>query len=282
MAKTRCDRLVTAETSKKYLAGELTAAEMYRVEFLMLENDFCFEAMEGLERVPWDHCQKAMESAQTRIRSQYNISSNERRRNTRLMAVALLIALGGLGIFWAANGTKDNAIDLSPAIEENLPPAREQVLDQQVKEPLHVESNDRPGPPTEEAITDEIQPLERNQEDEEPNIEKQVSPPINTSTSTKKPDNPLPLHIAVGRIVDPKGLALNGVSVQVGGEQSNTDESGYYTLNLPSGKMTLTLEYMGISTTTEIDSDQNWQIVLDVSKGEIIESQALNTANRFK
>ncbi len=282
MAKTRCDRLVTAETSKKYLAGELTAAEMYRVEFLMLENDFCFEAMEGLERVPWDHCQKAMESAQTRIRSQYNISSNERRRNIRLMAVALLIALGGLGIFWVANGTKDNAMDLSPALEHNLPPARKQVLEQQVQEPLDKQPKQELSLPAEEEVTDNNLALERNQVNEGSNIEKQITPPVNTSNSSKKLDSPLPLHIAVGRIVDPKGLALNGVSVRVGGEQSNTDESGYYTLNLPSGKMTLTLEYMGITTTTEIDSDQNWQIVLDVSKGEIIESQALNTANRFK
>ena len=263
------------------MAGGLSAAEMYQVEYLMLENDFCFEAMEGLERVPWDHCQQAIESAGTRIRSQYNISSNERRRNTRIMALALAVALSGLGLFWAFNHNDSKPVDLSNDTETVLPPASTGTSNQVDQDPLQKSNMEK--------STDSVAIIVDNAAVMKPQNNSDI--PIGTEESTRsiskqeKADDRssnLPLHIAVGRIVDPNGLALNGVSVRVGGEQSQTDQSGYYTLNLPSGKMTLMLEYAGINTETEIDSDQNWWIVLDVNQGKVIESQALNTANRFK
>ncbi len=279
MASARCDRLITAETSRQYLAGELSAAEMYRIEYLMLENDFCFEAMEGLERVPWEHCQKAMESTSTRIRNQYNISSNERRRNTRLMAMALALAIGGLGLFWMYNSSNGTSMDLSTN-GETLPPTQTEV-----NNPVTEEHQEEPFEEPQEVELLDVDPQDQQLDSESTETPKKaevIDPPATATIKKPTVDFSGPKHIAVGRIIDPKGLALNGVSVRVGEEQSQTDQGGYYTLNLPSGKMMLTLDYMGLSFETEIDSDQNWQIVLDVNEGKLIDSQALNSANRFK
>ena len=239
---------------------------MYLVEDQLLENDFYFEAMEGLERVPWERCQLAVDQTVDTITQNFKIRPRSHwKRNTIMLAAVGLIA-AGLGTFW--------------------------IFDSKSPETLDLTTESRSAGPQEPA-TEETTPALPNKNAEIPEDSTSQTAPDNLpETSDSKPlaetppqsqSEPLAAgHIAVGRIVDIQGEALKNIQVSADGTSDNTDKSGYYALRVPPGSTKMVLKHPAFSLEVEIDTSENWEIVVDVDRQQVIEKYPINAANRFK
>ena len=270
MPHTNRKRHLTQELSKQYLNGELSPREMYLVEDLLLENDFYFEAMEGLERMPWERCERAVDQTLETISHNFKIKprTNWKRNGIMLAAVALIAA--GLGTIWFFDSKSPHTLDLTSESRSAGP-------DEPLEETL------MPKIPSEEDQLSADSSSEQTSRDNQQDLSTTPLEESDTETFPAPADKPvLTSHVAVGRIVDIRGEALNNIMVSVDGISDSTDKSGYYALRIPPGTTKMTLRHPAFSLEVEIDTSENWEIVLDVDQRQIIEKYPINAANRFK
>lgn len=243
---------------------------MYLVEDRLVESDFCFEAMEGLEMIPWSRCQRAVDETRQKIRENFKIKKRSPFSDTRIMMAALALIILGLGGFWIIHSNSNDTTDLTT----------------EAREPVNF---DNPAPlkehstPQKEAMAD---PQEGNEPQKVPAREPlEKLPPSEITTSRADAEKSVAgdlRHLAVGRIVDIGGQALQGVTVTALGISDRTDDNGYYALRLPAKSSILMLEYEGFSMEAKVDTSQNWEIVIDPEKHELVEQYPINVGNRFK
>jgi len=86
----------------------------------------------------------------------------------------------------------------------------------------------------------------------------------------------------VGRIVDTRGIAIPNALVTSGKVSDTTDRSGYYALKIATGGTQLLVTHLTTEYLVEIDTNQNWEIVLDIAKQVVHDYHPMNAANRFK
>lgn len=89
-------------------------------------------------------------------------------------------------------------------------------------------------------------------------------------------------HITVGRIVDTKGIPVFKATVTYGNARDTTDKSGYYALKVSDRGIKVKVIHLSTPYLVEIDSHQNWEIVLDIAEQKVIDYYPMNAANRFK
>ncbi|MDH3711556.1 MAG: hypothetical protein OER04_16815 [Cyclobacteriaceae bacterium] len=272
MPHNTCNRHLTQELSKQYLSGTLTPHEMYLVEDRLLESDFFFEAMEGLEQMPWDRCQQAVDEASKAIHENFKIKKRSRfSQNQIIMAAVALIAMG-LGTFWIIHSNSGNPMDLST--ESNAPGETEVIEKRNSQEDEgEIQAIDSSSTSSSSSI-DSTPPSQVENE-----TNGQNSGPAQSTPSAK---TAVGGPIAVGRIVDTRGDALEGILVSASGVKDYTDESGYYALRIAPGTTTIMLEHPDFNLQFEVDTSENWEIVVNVEQKEIIEQYPINTGNRFK
>jgi len=86
----------------------------------------------------------------------------------------------------------------------------------------------------------------------------------------------------VGRIVDTRGIAIPNALVTSGKVSDTTDRSGYYALKIAKGGTQILVTHLATEYLVEIDTNQNWEIVLDIAKQVVHDYHPMNAANRFK
>ncbi|GJM29724.1 MAG: hypothetical protein DHS20C17_23590 [Cyclobacteriaceae bacterium] len=265
------------ELSKKYLAGTLSAKESYQIEDRLLENDFCFEAMEGLEQIPWDQCQKHMEAIEAKIVEEFSLEP--RPTLSRNIAIGLTGLLTTIAAIWYFNNSPSETIDLTndkPAITSTAPVRQPDLQSIEAKTPIIDTTTTVEVPPKQEII------------ETKPAAEKKTLAikPASRSSSSKKPQNltanDVLTHITVGRVVDTKGIPIQDALVSSGAISDTTDKSGYYALKIPEGGTRIIVTHLATKYSIEIDTNQNWEIVLDIVGQAVQDYYPMNAANRFK
>jgi len=248
-----------------------------------LENDFAFEAFEGLHESGWHQTQRHLDKVDERIVNDFAL--NEKTglsRNLALGIVGLLTAAMATYYFVSSDS---KSMDLSSSQNEAAEPS--------------VENEGSLGI-TEDSIHNFVDSVELNKPREpisvsesKPNSEKEA-PNKNTGKTKKtvatKPTKQVEietktaadLHISVGRIVDTKGIPIVDAQVISGNIKDTTDESGYYALKIPRGGAIIFVNHLSIKYQVEIDSNQNWEIVLDIANQQVNDYYPMNAANRFK
>lgn len=256
------------ELSKQYLAGNLSPRENYQIESRLLENDFGYDAIEGLEQVSWDQCQKQLEAVEDRIIREFSFKPNK--GFGRKLGLALIGILTTVSIAWYSTTWNSSSIDLSNRQVE----ASGTTLATQEKE--------TPVPEADVANNNG------------------TSGESNLTTTARKRDQPLKLQslktsevaevkpkavetrITVGRIIDAKGVPVANAKVLSGNMTDTTDKSGYYALKVPAEGITVSVMHMATEYQVEIDANQNWEIKLDIVQQSVIDYYPMNAANRFK
>lgn len=288
MPHTNCSRHLTQELSKQYLNGKLSSKEMYAVEDRLLENDFYFEAMEGLEVVPWDRCQQAVDQVREQIIANYKVKQRSSWNQRTVAYIALGTLVLGVGLAWFAMSGPNKSADLTAEGTENLQPA--------AKGPSLAEKNpdisweNKPGSDSLNAFKDTITMVENVNEasaselletkDHQLVVEGTKETVI--SRRPQKTSSPVEAHIAVGRIIDINGIALQNVMVIAGPVSDVTDKSGYYAIRVPYGLASVQIKHSGFTANIEIDTKENWEIVLDLTNGSVKDFYPINGGNRFK
>ncbi len=264
-----CRRHLSQEMTQKYLNGSLSPDEMYEVEDRLLESDFYFEAMEGLEKVPWDLCEKAVDSARERIATKYHISKKKSGATTKMLVAAFTLVMAAAGFWWYMQSETSQTYDLSPPPQETYPPSS-----QQMPTSGDLKSNETPVD-LQTQVQDTIVAAEVKAEDppdDIPNNGEPRQPAVGDASN----------YVAVGRIIDQDGQAIANVTVSMGTTSDTTDKSGYYALRVQPGKQTIQLKYGEFTADVDVNTNQNWEIVLDPVKSAIISSYPVIGANRFK
>ena len=86
----------------------------------------------------------------------------------------------------------------------------------------------------------------------------------------------------MGRVIDIKGLAIPDATVSWGNSSDTTDNFGYFALKVPLGNAEIVVSHLSTNYSLEIDTNQNWEIVLDIANRKIYDYTPMNAANRFK
>jgi TonB family protein len=275
------------ETLRKYLQGELSAAEMHAVEKHLLTHDLLHEGMEGLEEVG----AQAMQDDLAAIRAM--LSQKEERRGGafpwfKWMGLAASVLLVAVAIWWVTIPAKE-------ALPETLS-MEKQDLDEPLKEeetpaeldtspPLDDKSSSPPialsTPPPAAKVP--IQNLPRQKPVEE---EALVAFDFSLDVVEVMPKEPVPIAAAPapareeimrdraaglqaekkkidmaepaktgatvsGRVTSLEdGTAIPGINVVVKGTSQGvmTDVEGTYRITLPEGKNTLVFSFIGMVT----------------------------------
>lgn len=265
--------------SKQYLAGTLSPKEKYQIEDRLLENDFYFEAMDGLEQVSWDQCQMHLEETESRIISEFSI--NQAVNSTQKIALTLIgLFVTSLLTTWYFTSGTPKTVDLSP--KESLSTAANNSQ-------FEVASEINPSP---EAIAeDTTSNLTQNNVaiDKKPRKDPRNTTATATAKATttatapiQKSDNIAVTHITVGRIIDTRGIAIHNALVSSGKVSDTTDKSGYYALKIAKGGTQILVTHLATEYLVDIDTNQNWEIVLDIAKQVVHDYHPMNAANRFK
>lgn len=254
--------------------------ENYQVEDRLLENDFHFEAFEGLEKVPWGKCQKQLESTEARIINEFALeASSPTGFRTLTLAVTGLIAV--VASIWYFNRSTPETIDLSNDRPEVSSPAPEVVMPaDSISSNANANSegdSDEATDITDDSLENEIKPKAINPAA----ISKTKKVPKSPSTTTTKPDDK-PAHITVGRVVDTKGIPVPNAKVSAATASDTTDKSGYYALKIPRGSTNIEVTHLSTTYSVEVDGNQNWVIVLNIANREVKDYYPMKAANRFK
>ena len=248
------------DLSKEYLAGNLTPKENYQIEDKLLEDDFGYLAFEGLEQLPSDQWQRHLEHTESRIIEEFGIDSNKGIKRRVTLGVAGLVA--ALMVSWYFFSPSQDPIDLS---SNQVEISSEPSVDKSEQTPL-VDT------------LAQISPIEEEIEEEpmaKPEKKEPVKPPPTIPKNVKT-------HITVGRIVDIKGIPVVQAIVTSGKATDTTDKSGYYALKVAKGGIKVSVSHLATPYVVEIDSQQNWEIVLDIAQRKVQDYYPMNAANRFK
>jgi hypothetical protein len=268
------------ELSKQYLSGKLSPRENYQIESRLLENDFSYDAIEGLEQVSWDQCQKQLEAVEARIIRE--LTSKQNQGLGRKLSLGLIGILTTLTIAWYFTAGNSSSIDLSnrQVAATGTPPAK-QVKETSAPEHDLRHKTDTPG----KSVTPKNTNLagksslgatasERNQP-----LKLQT---VKTSEVATVKSKAVETRITVGRIIDAKGIPVTNAKVLSGNMTDITDKSGYYALKVPGEGIMIKVRHLATEYEVEIDANQNWEIKLDIVQQAVIDYYPMNAANRFK
>ena len=265
---------------KRYLLGALSPKENYQVDNHLLENDFFFEAMDGLEQVPWQQSEKHLEETESRIIKEFSINKGQTvKKNLAWTGLGLFMA-SLLGIWYFNNSdptdfTQRRNEATSKAPTESTAPTEQQLNKDLEREP---ETSTSPTIPLEDIAT--IKTPEQIPTTKPSPIVARKKPQVN---QTPDNSNTADKHITVGRIVDTEGLAIPFAVVTSGSASDTTDVSGYFALKVAILITLLLVTHLGVPyPPVEIDTNQNWQIILDVANKSLLNYHPINAANRFK
>lgn len=264
--------------SKQYLAGTLSPKEKYQIEDRLLENDFYFEAMDGLEQVPWEQCQKQLEETESRIIREFSI--NQGANPAQKIALTLIgLFVTSLLTTWYFTSGSTKTIDLSPAPKAPISTAaknQQSEVAPQLKSTPEVISIDTASKLSQDkvAVDKELKKDLRNTTSK--------NEPATTAAPIKRSIDYTVTHITVGRIVDTRGIAIPDAVVSSGQVSDTTDKSGYYALKIAKGGRQILITHLATEYFVDIDTNQNWEIVLDIAKQVVHDYHPINAANRFK
>ena len=266
---------------KRYLLGTLSPKENYQVDIRLLENDFYFEAIDGLEQVPWQQSEKHLEETESRIIKEFSINKGQTVRENMVRAGMGLLIASLLGIWYFTNSpetidltqTRNEAISTAPTDPEIANEIANKVENKVGKES---ETSPRTSILEDTATIEKPEPVPITKP--APIIDRKKPQVTQTPDISKTAD----VHITVGRIVDTKGLAIPSAVVTSGSASDTTDSSGYFALKITKGGVKLLVTHLGVPYSVEIDSNQNWQITLDVANKKLLDYRPINAANRFK
>ena len=248
--------------SKQYLAGTLSPKENYQIEDRLLENDFGYQAFEGLEQVDVTQWQKHLEDTESRIINEFGIQQGADLKQNVTVGIAGLAACVIAAWFIFAPGQEP--LDLTTnQIEESAEAADQKESVSAALDTLEVQA-----PPIQDK---KPEPLKK--------VEPQAKEPVKPKPTIPKT---VETHITVGRIVDSKGIPVVNATVSYGKAIDTTDKSGYYALKVSHGGIKVKVTHLTTPYLVEIDSHQNWEIVLDIAEQEVIDYYPMNAANRFK
>lgn len=262
--------------TKQYLTGALSSGEKYRVEDRLLENDFSYDAMEGLEHTSWDLCELHLAETESRIIEEFSIGQNRGINKTVAITLIGLFTTALLVTWYFSTGPETIDISLTDVETATTAPVDKQV-DEHLNEVAII--------PQPSDSTADTQPSEENTDDEPKIKDNETGTPpakIQAPVKAEKNDERIANHIAVGRVIDVKGLAISNATVKSGNAVDTTDRSGYFALKLPKGGVRITVSHLATDYTVEIDSNQNWEIILDVTSRKVHDYRPINAANRFK
>jgi len=246
------------------------------VDNRLLENDFYFEAMDGLEQVPWQQSEKHLEETESRIIQEFSIGKDQTAKKNIVWAGLGLLVASLLGIWYFSS---PETIDLTQTTNETISTApNHQELGKELEEESVEESEISTSPAIPPADTSTTETKQIPKTKPSANVVRK-KPQVNQKTDTP---NAADMHITVGRIVDTKGLAIPYAVVTSGSESDTTDVSGYFALKVAKGGIQLLVTHLGIPYQVEIDTNQNWQITLDVANKTLVDYRPINAANRFK
>lgn len=256
---------MSRDISRQYLAGILSSKVNYRIEDRLLENDFCYDAFEGLEQVSWKQCQNHLEAIESRIIDEFNIEPGH--WSGWKLTLGIIGILTALTTAWYLTTSSPGPTDFSRRqVETTGTPPVEEVKDQSVADTI---------PDPEPANRAEIisADIQENQT---------IKLTVKTSKVAPVKPNNTGSRITVGRIIDAKGIPLTNAKVRSGEVTDSTDKSGYYALKVPGGGIVVKVVHLATEYEVEIDSNQNWEIVLDIARQVVVDYYPMNAANRFR
>jgi hypothetical protein len=269
------------ELCKQYLAGHLTPKENYRIENILLENDFGYDAIEGLAQAYDSQWHKHLEETESRISKDFGIRENKGKN------LKLALGLTGLVIIamttWFLSTNQETLNLTSKQTQETAKPSEPSPIEEALPiETLPIEAMEGtepsdPNPVVEEQSLTNPEKLSSNQEPA--TVKSKAKETLEPATSLS---GPIETHITVGRIVDTKGIPVVEASVSYGNSADTTDKSGYYALKVSKRGINVKVTHLSTPYTVEIDSHQNWEIVLDIVEQKVIDYYPINAANRFK
>ena len=251
----------------------------------LLENDFYFEAIDGLEQVPWQQSEKHLEETESRIIKEFSINKDRAAKKNLAWAGLGMFIASLLGIwYFAGSGPIDFTNETSTAPnEQELNDVHEEefnnALEEEIKnEPQKNKSEVSPSPailPEDSATIETPEKIPTTKPS--PIVDRKKTQVNQTNDISNSAD----IHITVGRIVDTKGLAIPFAVVTSGSVSDTTDANGYFALKVAKGGVKLLVTHLGVPYQVEIDTNQNWQITLDVAN-KTFDYRPINAANRFK
>jgi hypothetical protein len=264
------------ELSKQYLSGKLSPRENYQIESRLLENDFSYDAIEGLEQVSWDQCQKQLEAVEARIIREYTSKQNQ--GLGRKISLGLIGILTTLTIAWYFTAGNSSSIDLSnrQVAATGTPPAK-QVKETSAPENDLRHKTDTPGKSVTPKNTNLAGKSSLGATAGERKLQK-----VKTSEVAAVKSKAVETRITVGRIIDAKGIPVTNAKVLSGNMTDITDKSGYYALKVPGEGIMIKVRHLATEYEVEIDANQNWEIKLDIVQQAVIDYYPMNAANRFK
>ncbi len=232
--------------------------------------------MEGLEQLPGDQWQKHLEETESRLSKEFSIGQDNRSFQRIALSLIGLFVTSLLATWYFTTGTQDT-VDLSPTPKETVSTA--------ANTPLLAET-------TEINSATVITPEDSSSQIETKVVVKKqpVKEPVrnipNSKTSIAQPAKRNKIdavtHITVGRIVDTRGIAIPNALVTSGKVSDTTDKSGYYALKIAKGGTQILVTHLATNYFIEIDTNQNWEIVLDIVQQKVHDYHPMNAANRFK
>ena len=209
-----------------------------------------------------------MEAIESRIIDEFNIKQS--RGLNKALTLSIIGMLTALVATWYLTTGNSGSIDLSEAQEQaGSEPKAEELTALAVPDSTEGE-NVTPADSTKVAAT--------NKKSELP-IELQTARSPEVVPTIPKT---IETRITVGRIIDIKGIPVVDATVSSGAVNDTTDKSGYYAIKVTAGGTELKVSHLATEYVVEIDSHQNWEIVLDIARQEVIDYYPMNAANRFK
>jgi hypothetical protein len=245
--------------------------------------------MEGLEQLPWAQCQKHLEETESRLINEFSINQGVGPTQKIALTVIGLFVSSLLATWYFTSGTQ-KTVDLSPVPKESVSTAA-------INQPFEVTSENNSTPEVtsvdtasnltqDKIVVEKESKKDRNTaatietaietEAETATIQSKVTPPV------QKRIDDATTHITVGRIVDTRGIAIPNALVTSGSESDITDKSGYYALKIAKGGTQILVTHLETEYFVEIDTNQNWEIILDIAQQTVHDYYPMNAANRFK
>lgn len=263
---------------KQYLAGTLSPKENYQIEDRLLENEFYYEAVEGLQQVPVNQWQEQLQQTESRIANEFAIDKAPVKNRS--------IAIGIIGLFtalistWYFTSSNNDPVDLSTGqVEVSSQPS----VDNRTEEPVMDTLGQSRENPQDQQINVNEEAQEKAPADERPGGPVKRKPVQTNGVQSGTPANKnSETHITVGRVIDTRGIPIVNATVTSGKITDTTDKSGYYALRVPVGGTSIEVTHLATPYIVEIDSNQSWEIVLDIAHQKVIDYYPMNAANRFK